>query len=140
MPTRSLRTSLHQALLHPEPRPGVIMREPGRLIGEGRDSLVDGVGVGRVLRRYRRPQDTTVEAQTMTWVGEHGVRVPRVYDAAGTGLGMERIDGRAALAGLATQPWLVPGVGFEPTWCRHREGLRLAIGVRRVRSSPAGGL
>ena len=73
------------------------MREPGRLIGEGRDSLVYDVGVGRVLRRYRRPQDTTVEAQMMTWVGEHGVRVPRVYDADGTDLVMERIDGREHL-------------------------------------------
>ena len=44
-----------------------------RLIGEGRDSLVYDVGAGRVLRRYRRPQDTTIEARMMTWVGDHGV-------------------------------------------------------------------
>jgi hypothetical protein len=60
------------------------MSEPGRLVGEGRDSLVYDIGSGRVLRRYRRPQDTTREAQMMTWVSEHGVRVPRVFDAAGS--------------------------------------------------------
>lgn len=85
--------------------------EPGRLIGEGRDALVYDIGGGRVLRRYRRPQDTTVEARMMTWVNEHGVRVPQVFDVDGSDLVMERIDGRAALAGLATHPWRVGAVG-----------------------------
>jgi aminoglycoside phosphotransferase (APT) family kinase protein len=85
--------------------------DPGRLIGEGRDSLVYDLGDGRVLRRYRRPKDTTVEARLMTWAGAHGVPVPHVFDAAGADLVMERIDGRAALAGLESHPWRVVGVG-----------------------------
>jgi hypothetical protein len=87
------------------------MSEPGPLIGEGRDSHVYDVGAGRVLRRYRRPKDTTVEARIMTWVGEHGVRVPQVFDADGADLVMERIEGRAALAGLDTHPWRATAVG-----------------------------
>ena len=87
------------------------MSEPGRLIGEGRDSLVYDVGGGRVLRRYRRQKDTAVEAQVMTWVGEHGVRVPQVFDADGTDLVMERIDGIAAKDGLAHEPWRLLAVG-----------------------------
>ncbi len=86
-------------------------REPGRLIGEGRDSLVYDVGRGRVLRRYRVAKDTAAEARMMTWVGEHGVRVPHVFDADGADLVMERIDGRAALDGLLQHPWQLPAVG-----------------------------
>ena len=91
-----------------------------RLIGEGRDSLVYDVGDGRVLRRYRRPKDTTVEARMMTWVGDHGVRVPTVYDADGADLVMERIDGRAALDGLETHPWRLASVGRLLADLHHR--------------------
>jgi len=94
--------------------------DPGRLIGEGRDSLVYDVGDGRVLRRYRRPKDTTVEARMMTWVGDHGVRVPKVHDADGADLVMERIDGRAALAGLETHPWRLASVGRLLADLHHR--------------------
>ena len=87
------------------------MSEPGRLIGEGRDSLVYDVGGDRVLRRYKRPKDTAVEARMMTWVGEHGVRVPQVFDADGPDLVMERIDGVAALDGLERHPWRLLAVG-----------------------------
>ena len=96
------------------------VNEPGRLIGEGRDSLVYDIGHGRVLRRYRRPQDTTVEARMMTWVGAHGMRVPRVFDADGADLVMERIEGRAALTGLETHPWRVTAVGRLLAELHHR--------------------
>ena len=82
-----------------------------KLIGEGRDSLVYDIGGGKVLRRYRRPQDTTVEARMMTWARDHGVAVPEVFDAGGADLVMARVDGRPALAGLERHPWRVPAVG-----------------------------
>jgi len=91
-----------------------------RLIGEGRDSLVYDIGGGRVLRRYRRPKDTATEARMMTWVGDHGVRVPTVYDACGADLVMERIDGRAALDGLETHPWRLASVGRLLADLHHR--------------------
>lgn len=87
------------------------MGEPGRLIGEGRDSLVYDVGGGRVLRRYRRAYDTAAEARMMTWVRDHGVAVPEVFDSDGSDLVMARVGGRAALDGLVAHPWRLPAVG-----------------------------
>lgn len=85
--------------------------EPGRLLGEGRSALVYDIGGGRVLRRYRVAHDTASEARMMTWVGEHGIPVPTVFDADGADLVMERIDGRSLLDGLGERPWRVPAVG-----------------------------
>jgi aminoglycoside phosphotransferase (APT) family kinase protein len=85
--------------------------EPGRLLGEGRAALVYDIGAGRVLRRYRVERDTTAEARMMAWVGAHGVPVPEVFDAEGSDLVMERIDGPSLLTGLGAHPWRVPGVG-----------------------------
>ena len=90
------------------------------MIGEGRDSLVYDIGGGRVLRRYRRPKDTAVEARMMTWAAAHGVRVPEVFDADGSDLVMERIDGRAALDGLLQHPWRLPAVGRLLADMHHR--------------------
>ena len=87
------------------------MGAPGKLIGEGRDSLVYDVGGGRVLRRYRQAQDTAGEARMMTWARQHGVRVPEVFDADGADLVMERVDGRPALDGLVTHPWRLASLG-----------------------------
>ncbi|MFT3851688.1 MAG: phosphotransferase [Ilumatobacteraceae bacterium] len=87
------------------------MGEPGRLIGEGRDSLVYDIGGGRALRRSRWARDTAAEARMMTWARTHGVAVPEVFDSDGSDLVMARVDGRAALDGLMTRPWRLPAVG-----------------------------
>ena len=80
---------------------------PGPLIGAGRAADVYDIGGGRVLRRYRVPFDVEPEAAVMRHVGQAGFPVPRVYDADGPDLVMERLDGRDMLAELSRRPWLV---------------------------------
>jgi aminoglycoside phosphotransferase (APT) family kinase protein len=80
---------------------------PGPLLGAGRTADVYALGPDRVLRRYRTGQDTQREADVMTYLAEAGFPVPRVYDASGPDLVMERLQGRDMLADLASRPWLV---------------------------------
>jgi aminoglycoside phosphotransferase (APT) family kinase protein len=79
---------------------------PGPLIGAGRAADVYAIGPGRVLRRYRTPFDVRPEAEIMRYLGQAGYPVPAVYDADGSDLVMERLDGRDMLADLARRPWL----------------------------------
>jgi len=79
---------------------------PGPLIGAGRAADVYAIGSGRVLRRYRTPFEVRPEAEIMRYLGQAGYPVPAVYDADGTDLVMERLDGRDMLADLARRPWL----------------------------------
>jgi aminoglycoside phosphotransferase (APT) family kinase protein len=77
---------------------------PGELIGAGRTADVYAVGQDRVLRRCRVAHDVQVEAEIMAQVAESGFPVPRVYDADGADLVMERLDGRDMLADLSSRP------------------------------------
>jgi aminoglycoside phosphotransferase (APT) family kinase protein len=79
---------------------------PGPLIGAGRAADVYAIGSDRVLRRYRTPFDVRPEAELMRYLGQAGYPVPAVYDADGSDLVMERLDGRDMLADLARRPWL----------------------------------
>jgi aminoglycoside phosphotransferase (APT) family kinase protein len=79
---------------------------PGRLIGVGRTADVYAIGSDRALRRYREPQDVQAEAAIMRYLDEAGFPVPKVYDADGSDLVMERLDGRDMLVDLARRPWL----------------------------------
>jgi len=63
------------------------------LVGAGRDADVFSWGDGRVLRRYRKGTDATVEADVMRYVAEHGYPVPKVFHATGPDLVMERVHG-----------------------------------------------
>jgi Ser/Thr protein kinase RdoA (MazF antagonist) len=80
---------------------------PGPLAGAGRAADVYDIGGGRVLRRYRTPFDVQPEAALMRHLHRAGFPVPRVYDAGGGDLVMERLDGRDMLAELGRKPWLV---------------------------------
>jgi tRNA A-37 threonylcarbamoyl transferase component Bud32 len=84
---------------------------PGPLLGAGRTCDVYDVGQGRVLRRYRKPFDVQAEAQIMRHLDEAGFPVPKVYDAEGPDLIMERMSGRDMLAELGRRPWLVRPYG-----------------------------
>lgn len=80
------------------------MPEPGPLLASGRDADVFDVGGGRVLRRYRRPGHTEMEAAVMRHVRAHGYPVPEVFDAGGTDLVMERVAGPTMLDDLGAHP------------------------------------
>ncbi|MGH3394366.1 MAG: phosphotransferase [Streptosporangiaceae bacterium] len=80
---------------------------PGPLVGAGRTADVYALGPDRVLRRCRTGYDTQREAEVMTYLAEAGFPVPRIYDADGPDLVMERLKGRDMLADLASRPWLV---------------------------------
>jgi tRNA A-37 threonylcarbamoyl transferase component Bud32 len=87
---------------------------PGKLIGAGRAADVYALGDDRVLRRYRaggtleaKSVDRTVraEAEVMTYLAQVGFPVPVVYDAGGTDLVMQRLDGVDMLAAIQQRPW-----------------------------------
>ena len=84
---------------------------PGPLVGAGRTCDVYDVGQGRVLRRYRVPFDVQAEAAIMRYLDESGFPVPKVHDADGPDLIMERLTGRDMLAELGRKPWLVRPFG-----------------------------
>jgi Ser/Thr protein kinase RdoA (MazF antagonist) len=79
---------------------------PGPLVGAGRSADVYAIGADRVLRRYRTPFDVQAEAAMMRHLDQAGFPVPKVYDADGQDLVMERLDGRDMLVDLGRRPWL----------------------------------
>ncbi|MEV6924125.1 phosphotransferase [Dactylosporangium sp. NPDC051485] len=70
------------------------------LLASGRDADVYALDERRVLRRYRRGGDVTAEAAMMRYVSDHGYPVPRVYEADGADLVMERLEGPTMLQAL----------------------------------------
>ena len=80
--------------------------QPGPLIGAGRAADVYALGERRVLRRYRNGESSEREATVMTYLAGAGFPVPRVHDASGPDLVLERLAGRDMLADLSARPWL----------------------------------
>jgi Ser/Thr protein kinase RdoA (MazF antagonist) len=72
------------------------------LIARGRDADVFALDGGTVLRRYRAGGDTVLEAAVMRHVAEHGYPVPRVYEAGGPDLVLERVPGPSLLTALVS--------------------------------------
>jgi Ser/Thr protein kinase RdoA (MazF antagonist) len=108
---------------------------PGPLVGAGRAADVYDIGGGRVLRRYRTPFDVRSEAAVMRHVDQAGFPVPKIFEADGTDLVMERLDGRDMLADLGRRPWLVRRHGATLAGLHNRlheipapEGLAPAFG------------
>ncbi|MGI9603318.1 MAG: phosphotransferase [Acidimicrobiales bacterium] len=79
--------------------------DPGPLIGTGRAADVYDIGRGRVLRRNRNGASTAREAAVMTHLAQHGYPVPRVHDADGGDLVMDRINGSTMLDAFPHRPW-----------------------------------
>jgi aminoglycoside phosphotransferase (APT) family kinase protein len=74
------------------------------LIGAGRHADVFAAGPGRVLRRYRTGQDATMEAAAMAHARAHDYPVPEVFDADGSDIVMERVEGPSMLDYVARRP------------------------------------
>ncbi|MER7333880.1 MULTISPECIES: phosphotransferase [unclassified Micromonospora] len=72
----------------------------GGLLASGRDADVYALGDLLVLRRYRRGGDVTAEATVMAYLEKAGFPVPRVHEANGPDLVMERVDGPTMLQAL----------------------------------------
>ena len=81
--------------------------DPGPLIGTGRAADVYDIGGGRVLRRNRSGAPTDREATVMQHLWQHDYPVPRVHDADGPDLVMDRVDGPTMLAAFAGRPWMI---------------------------------
>ena len=62
-------------------------------LASGRDADVFAIDSQRVLRRYRDGGDVTSEAAFMAYAAGLGYPAPHVYEADGTDLVMERLDG-----------------------------------------------
>ncbi|CAM3123789.1 phosphotransferase [Stackebrandtia soli] len=75
-----------------------------RLLARGRTADVYLLDHARVLRRYRDGEDAEPEARLMTYLGGHGYPVPRVFDATGSDLVMERLAGPTMLEDALSTP------------------------------------
>jgi len=74
------------------------------LIAQGRTADVFDLGGGRVLRRYRTGDDVALEARIMLYLEELGYPVPHVFDADGTDLVMERVEGGTLFDEMVHEP------------------------------------
>jgi tRNA A-37 threonylcarbamoyl transferase component Bud32 len=70
------------------------------LLASGRDADVFVIDERRVLRRYRDGGDVTAEAAVMAYVVALGFPAPKVYEAVGTDLVMQRLVGTTMLEAL----------------------------------------
>lgn len=75
----------------------------GEPLASGRDADVVAIGTDRVLRRYRDGGDATTEAALMRYLDGCGYPVPRVHDADGADIVMDRIDGPTMLRALSSR-------------------------------------
>ena len=85
------------------------MAGEGRLLARGRAADIFEAGPHLVLRRYREGEggDAAIEGAVMEHARRHGFPVPRVYEARGRELLLERMDGPTMTGDLARRPWRV---------------------------------
>ena len=74
----------------------------------------------RVLRRYRNGSEVTAEVPVMTYVAGLGFPVPRIYEAGGTDLVMERFDAPTMLQALLARR-IRPEIGAALLLSLHRQ-------------------
>ena len=75
------------------------------LLASGRAADIYASGPGRVLKRYRWDIDVEREAAAMRHARAHGYPAPEVFEAGGTDLVIERVDGPTMMADVARRPW-----------------------------------
>lgn len=89
------------------------MREPGRLLGAGRDADVFEYGDDLVLRRSREGRSLRPEAQTLAFLRDAGYPVPAVHELSDDGLELvlERLHGPTLVDAVGARPWTVRHAG-----------------------------
>jgi tRNA A-37 threonylcarbamoyl transferase component Bud32 len=89
-----------------QPPAGRLVSGDGQPLASGREADVFALDERRVLRRYRTGKDVAAEAEVMAYVGGLGFPVPEVFEACGSDMVLERLDGptmaQAALAGTVS--------------------------------------
>jgi aminoglycoside phosphotransferase (APT) family kinase protein len=80
-----------------------------QLLASGLTADVFAIDETRVLRRYRQPWvDVAIEVATMAYVAGYGFPVPRVYEATGADMVLERLDGPTMLEALLARAIAIP--------------------------------
>ncbi len=74
----------------------------------------------RVLRRYRDGSEVSAEVPVMTYVAALGFPVPRIYEASGADLVMERFDAPTMLQALLSRS-MRPEMGASLLLSLHRQ-------------------
>ncbi|GAA1007768.1 hypothetical protein Aple_071270 [Acrocarpospora pleiomorpha] len=77
----------------------------GCLIGSGRDCDVFEAGAGKVIRRAKDGRSLEREASVMRHARRGGFPAPEVFDADGSDILMERIDGPSLPEDAVAHPW-----------------------------------
>jgi len=77
----------------------------GEVVGRGRTADVVGDGPDRVIRTYRDGRDAAPEVRVLRHLHEVGYPVPRVFDAAGPVMVVERVTGPTLLRYCLGRPW-----------------------------------
>jgi aminoglycoside phosphotransferase (APT) family kinase protein len=78
---------------------------PGPELGNGRDCAIYALDDERILRRARDGRTLEAEADLMRHVHERGYPVPRVFEAGGPDIVMERVDGPTLIEYAVRRPW-----------------------------------
>lgn len=77
----------------------------GSMIASGRDCYVFAAGAGKVVRRARDGRSLEREASVMRHARRNGFPAPEVFDADGTDILMERVDGVNLMQDACRRPW-----------------------------------
>ncbi|HZC60343.1 MAG TPA: phosphotransferase [Streptosporangiaceae bacterium] len=93
---------------------------PPVLISSGRSADVFALDEQRVLRRYRDGNEVSAEVPVMTYVAALGFPVPRIYEAKGTDLVMERVAAPTMLQALLSRR-IRPEIGAALLLSLHRQ-------------------
>lgn len=80
----------------------------GPMIASGRDCDIFAAGTGKVVRRARDGRSLEREASVMRHARRNGFPAPEVFDADGTDILMERIDGVDLMQDAASSPSRLP--------------------------------
>ena len=86
----------------------------GSVIAPGRDCCIFAAGAGKVVRRAATAAASKREASVMRHARRHGFPVPEVFDADGTDILMERVDGVNMVQDAGRRPWCLRTHALHP--------------------------